>query len=224
MSAVWALIPVKSPERSKTRLASVLQPQECAKLSRAMFMDVLAAMDAADKITDIAVLTNDEKITDIARGLGHVVLTDQSEGELCDGLNTAARKLAELGADTILILPGDLPTITASDIDLLLQRHPGGLSICPAIRDGGTNALVCSPPDALPFQFGKDSARKHLEQAAQRGMATTRLPMQPFFRDIDTPDDLSWLAMQQSDSNTVRFLHQSGIAARLGPAHTGTSG
>jgi 2-phospho-L-lactate guanylyltransferase len=224
MNVVWALIPVKSPGRSKTRLASVLQPQECAKLSRAMFMDVLAAMDAADKVCDIAVLTNDDEIAAIAQGLGHRVLPDRSEGELCDGLNTAARKLAELGAETVLIVPGDLPTITSTDIDLLLQRHPGGLSICPAIRDGGTNALVCSPPDALPFQFGKDSARKHLEQAAKRGMETTRLPMQPFFRDIDTPDDLNWLAAQQSNSNTVRFLHESGIAARLGPAHTGTSG
>ncbi len=50
MSHTWALIPVKSPEHSKTRLASVLQPQECANLSRAMFMDVLAAMQVTEEI------------------------------------------------------------------------------------------------------------------------------------------------------------------------------
>ena len=221
MSHTWALIPVKSPEHSKTRLASVLQPQECANLSRAMFMDVLAAMATAAHIDRIAVLTNDDEIAGIAKKLGHLVLADECEGELCDGLNTASQQLKALGAETVLIIPGDLPTITSPDIDRLLTTHSGGLSICPAIRDGGTNALVCSPPDALPFQFGKDSARKHLEQAAQRGMETTRLTMQPFFRDIDTPDDLNWLAAQQSSSNTARFLHQSGIAARLGPGHTG---
>ena len=44
MGDVWALIPVKRLEQAKSRLASVLQPEECAMLSRAMLMDVLAAL------------------------------------------------------------------------------------------------------------------------------------------------------------------------------------
>ena len=45
MTETWALIPVKQPAQSKTRLLSVLREQECALLSRAMFMDVLTAVD-----------------------------------------------------------------------------------------------------------------------------------------------------------------------------------
>jgi len=223
MNNVWALIPVKVLERSKTRLASVLQPQECARLSRAMFMDVLDAMEKAQHINHIAVLTNDVDATELATRLSHLVIADESEGELCAGLNAAALQIAKLGADTVLVMPGDLPTVTAEDIDKLIEKHSGGVSICPAIRDGGTNALICSPPDAMPFQFGSDSARKHLEKATERGMANARFPMHAFFRDIDTPDDLAWLARQDSSGNTVRFLHQSGIAARLGPGHMSTS-
>jgi 2-phospho-L-lactate guanylyltransferase len=221
MKNVWALLPVKALELSKTRLASVLQPQECALLSRAMFMDVLAAMDDAHYISNIAVLTNDADVAELTTQLGHLVIADQPEGELCAGLNTAAIQISALGADTVLVMPGDLPTVTAKDIDDLLARHQGGVSICPAIRDGGTNAIICSPPDALPFQFGCDSARKHLQEATDRGMPHARLPMHAFFRDIDTPDDLAWLARQDNTGNTVRFLHQSGIAARLGPGHMG---
>ena len=44
MSDIWAMIPVKALARAKTRLAAVLQPDECARLSRAMFMDVLSAI------------------------------------------------------------------------------------------------------------------------------------------------------------------------------------
>ena len=223
MTNVWALIPVKLLERSKTRLASVLQPQECAKLSRAMFMDVLDAMDKAKHIDRVAVLTNDDEATELATQLGHLVIPDQSDNELCAGLNAAALQIAALGADTVLVMPGDLPTVTADDIDNLISKHQGGVSLCPAIRDGGTNALICSPPDAMPFQFGCDSARKHLEEATERGMPHARLPMHAFFRDIDTPDDLAWLARQDNTSNTVRFLHQSGIAARLGPGLMGAS-
>jgi 2-phospho-L-lactate guanylyltransferase len=223
MNDVWALIPVKSLERSKSRLNSVLNPQECAMLSRAMFMDVLDALNDAEGISNIAVLTNDEDVAGLASQLGHLVIADQSEGELCDGLNAAAKQLAELGADGVLILPGDLPTVTAADIESLLAKHEGGLSLCPAIRDGGTNALLCSPPDALPFQFGQDSARKHLELAEISGIKTNRLPMHAFFRDIDTPEDLSWLARQGVGGNTSRFLQRSGINARLKPGLSGAS-
>jgi 2-phospho-L-lactate guanylyltransferase len=223
MTDIWALVPVKSPEQSKTRLASVLQPQECAMLSRAMFMDVLAALDATKGITHIAVLTSDKEVAALADQLGHEVIQDNSGGQLCDGLNEAARYIVDQGAAAMLIIPGDIPTVTPQDIEELLKAHQPGLSLCPAIRDGGTNALVCSPPNAIPFQFGDDSARRHIETAEERGLNAARLPMHAFFRDIDIPDDLIWLSRQGAGGNTVRFLRQSGIFARLGPGLAGAS-
>jgi 2-phospho-L-lactate guanylyltransferase len=223
MNETWALVPVKSPERSKTRLSSVLQPQECAMLSRAMFMDVLAALDAADGITHVAVLTSDTEVTALASQLGHEVIPDKPDSQLCDSLNNAAQHIADMGAHSMLVIPGDIPTVLSVDIEQLLKSHAGGLSLCPAIRDGGTNAIICSPPNAMPFQFGEDSARRHIEMAEQCGLNIERLPMQAFFRDIDTPDDLVWLSRQTSGGNTVRFLRQSGIFARLGPGLAGAS-
>jgi 2-phospho-L-lactate guanylyltransferase len=219
----WALLPVKRPEHSKTRLLSVLQPQECATLSRAMLMDVLTAIAASTTISHTAVLTNDDEVATLAEQLGHKVFRDQSDDELCTGLNLAAQEIASAGADTLLVLPGDIPTITPAAIDQLLEKHCGGLTLCPAIRDGGTNAVICSPPDAIPFQFGPNSAQRHLDAAEQAGLEALRLPLQAFFRDIDIPEDLIWLSTQSADSNTLRFLRQSGIFARLGPGQTGAS-
>jgi 2-phospho-L-lactate guanylyltransferase len=223
MSDAWALLPVKALQLAKTRLTSVLQPQECASLSRAMFLDVLAALEEAKHIDRIAVLTNDKDIAALATRLGHLVIADPSDSALCDSLNSAAQQIAALGAKTLLVIPADVPTISAHDIDELLERHTGGLSICPAIRDGGTNALVCSPPDALAFQFGPDSARRHIDEAARHNMPHARIPMHAYFRDIDTPDDLAWLASQPAAQNTLRFLREAGICARLGPGHAGAS-
>ena len=223
MNETWALVPVKSPEQSKTRLSSVLQPQECAMLSRAMFMDVLAALDSADSISHVAVLTSDTEVAALASQLGHEVIPDKSAGQLCESLNEAALYIADQGADSMLVIPGDVPTIMSVDIEQLLKSHEGDLSLCPAIRDGGTNAIICSPPNAMPFQFGEDSAQRHIEVAEQYGLTATRLPMQAFFRDIDTPDDLVWLSRQTSDGNTIRFLRQSGIFARLGPGLAGAT-
>jgi 2-phospho-L-lactate guanylyltransferase len=223
MNDVWALLPVKALRLAKTRLASLLQPQECASLSRAMFMDVLAALEEAQHISKIAVLTNDEDVAALAARLGHVVIADPSDGALCDSLDAAARQIAALGAKTLLVIPADVPTISARDIDELLERHTTGLSICPAIRDGGTNALVCSPPNAMAFQFGPDSARRHIDEAAKHNVPHARLPMHAYFRDIDTPDDLAWLANQATAPNTLRFLREAGIVARLGPGHAGVT-
>ena len=221
MSDIWAMIPVKALARAKTRLAAVLQPDECARLSRAMFMDVLSAIQEADGINHIAVLTNDTEVAELAGQLGHTVIADNTDGDLCDNLDSAARLIAARGGDTVLVIPGDIPTVTAADVETLLQKHSGGLSICPAIRDGGTNALLCSPPDAIPFQFGTDSARRHAEEAARRGVPVARISIHAFFRDIDTPDDLLWLTSQTGGSHTVRYLQQSGITARLGPGYLG---
>lgn len=221
MNNTWALIPVKTLAHAKTRLNPVLQQNECALLSQAMFLDVLDAMSAAAGIAHIAVLTNDTEVASLAKQQGHTVIADAGSGVLSDGLNAAAAQLAAMGAEVVVITPGDLPTLTAADIEQLLARHKGGLSVCPAIRDGGTNALVCSPPDAMLFHFGHDSARKHLEQANSSGLQSERLSLQAFFRDIDTPEDLAWLTQQKRDNHTSRFLRQSGIAARLGPGIVG---
>ena len=103
--SVWALIPVKRLRHAKSRLAGVLQPEECAMLSRAMLMDVLTAMDEAECIEHVAVLTDDMAVAELAEQLGHRVITDKSAGALCAGLNAAAGEIAAAGADTLLVMP-----------------------------------------------------------------------------------------------------------------------
>jgi 2-phospho-L-lactate guanylyltransferase len=168
------------------------------------------------------VLTDATDVADLATQLGHQVIHDNT-GNLCSSLDDAVRVISEQGARTVFVMPGDIPTVTAGDVDALMEKHCGGLSLCPAIRDGGTNAIVCTPPDALPFQFGENSAHRHLELARQMGLAVERLLIPAFFRDIDLPDDLVWLMTRDTGSNTIRFLRQSGITARLNMSLLGAS-
>lgn len=212
--ATVALVPVKTPCTAKTRLAPVLGQDECASLCMAMLEDVLDALSQAKHIDEVAVVTTDDTVAAMAKELGHSVLRDDGRG-LCAALDSAAATLAAGGATTVLILPADIPTITAGDVDALLERHSGGLSISPAIRDGGTNALVCSPPDAISFCFGRDSASRHMSAAEKSGVPCHRLPVPAFFRDVDLPEDLAWLGNQEKGSHTLDFLRRSGIRARL---------
>jgi len=217
MKRTCALVPVKPPGRAKSRLGAVLEKQECARLSMAMLDDVLTALTAASGIDSVTVVTDDDHVADLVATAGHDVFQDQG-ANLCAALDAAAAQLAATGVTTAMIVPADIPTISASDIDALLARHKGGLSISPAIRDGGTNALICSPPDAVPFCYGNDSARRHEKKAQQAGIVCNRLPMPAFFRDVDLPDDLAWLSTQENGASTLQFLQHSGISARISAA------
>ncbi len=223
MSAIWALVPVKALQHSKSRLGDVLAPEECAELSRAMLIDVLAALNAATVLDQIAILTNDDLVKKLAVQAGCRVIDDQYPGGLSAGLNAAASQIKQAGAKTLLIVPGDVPTINGADIDALLSKHSDGVSVCRAARDGGTNALVCSPPHALPFQFGANSAQRHLETAEANDLRTQSLSWRAFSQDIDTPDDLLWLIQQDFARNSIQFLKQLNIVARIDQKLTGAS-
>jgi 2-phospho-L-lactate guanylyltransferase len=84
-----------------------------------------------------------------------------------------------------------------------------------AAPDGGTNALVLTPPTVIPFLYGPDSADRHIAAAGDRGVVSQRLDLPAFARDIDTPDDVQWLVGQRIACATIAYLRASGIADRL---------
>jgi 2-phospho-L-lactate guanylyltransferase (CobY/MobA/RfbA family) len=72
-----------------------------------------------------------------------------------------------------------------------------------------------SPPGVIPFLYGPDSASRHLAAATAAGSyaRTARLP--GFARDVDSPDDVSWLVGQRIACATLAWLKASGITGRL---------
>ena len=212
---MWALLPVKAPLQSKTRLTSVLLDQECAALSWAMLKDMLAALNGAEVIDTITLLTKDPDVISYSLQHGLKIVKEESGAGLNASIDSATAELTGAGINELLILPVDLPTVRASDIDKLCRRHRGNLTVCPAIRDGGTNALVSAPPNAVAAQFGPDSARRFLKTARRNGISAKRMTLRAFERDIDHPDDLVWLLEQQGTNHTSAYLAEIDIADRL---------
>jgi 2-phospho-L-lactate guanylyltransferase len=130
-----------------------------------------------------------------------------------------AQELQNKMIDGILIVPGDLPMLSPTTIDDLIKSHGTGISLCAAEKDGGTNALLCTPPAAIHFHYGKDSARLHLAEAKNNGVKCQQQFLSDFQTDIDEPDDLRWLVNQslkaKAGVHTSQYLAGSGIAERL---------
>jgi 2-phospho-L-lactate guanylyltransferase len=211
----WAIVPVKPLSQAKSRLAPVLAPDERAALSRCMLRDVLVALTTAPELAGVALLAPPGMAVELAAEFGCREIGEDRALGFDANLERAAARLAGAGAATVVIVPADLPTLTAADVGALLAAHAGGVTVAEAAADGGTNALVMTPPAAGRCRFGPDSARRHVEAALRGGVAGVRLGLAGFARDIDTVDDVRWLCAQPGGSAAQRYLQATGICARL---------
>jgi 2-phospho-L-lactate guanylyltransferase len=121
------------------------------------------------------------------------VLADTGRG-LNAALAQAHRAVLDFGCREVVVLPADLPTISAADIDALVRAgRSGGFAIAPDTADAGTNALCLATAQPFHFQFGADSKRLHLEAAVRLGLRPQVLILPGLQFDIDSPADLTRL-------------------------------
>jgi 2-phospho-L-lactate/phosphoenolpyruvate guanylyltransferase len=188
-----ALIAIKERLHCKTRLAEALAPRARVELVRSMLAAVLAAASSAQTLRQIIVVSP-ERDTVPAQ---IPVLADSGEC-LNSALTQAHRVLREFGCREVVMLPADLPTITAAEIDALVRAgRQGGFAIAPDAAGVGTNALCLVSAHPFRFQFGLGSQRLHLEEAQRTGWSAqvVRLPGLEF--DVDSPADLKRLLGQK---------------------------
>jgi 2-phospho-L-lactate guanylyltransferase len=195
-SEVDALVPVKSLDAAKSRLVPSLgRPGrvDAGRLVLAMLDDVLEALAAASRVVRMAVVTPDEGVARHAEAAGARALRIPDVG-LNPSLDRAAAQLAGPEPRGLLVLLGDVAGATPGDLDALCEAldplgRPAAV-LCPS-RDGGTTALLRAPHDALPSCFGPDSADRHREAAARRGLPLAERVLPSLAVDLDRPEDVS---------------------------------
>lgn len=191
MQDASVVIPVKGLASGKSRLAMMLSPAERLALNRRLVEHVLeTALEAALTMgADIAVylLSPDETIADIASSRSARFIHQTTQG-LNAGLFEA---VAYLPAHRTVFLAADLPNLTSDDVVPLLNTRDIGLA--PDRGQIGTNALSIPQPGCLPFSFGPESMRLHLESAEKLGLPVQVIQRPGLALDLDTKDDLERL-------------------------------
>ena len=224
---LWTVLPVKAWSEAKRRLSPVLSAGEREELARSMLDDVLAAIAGVPGVTGTLAVTADGVAATYLEEAGCEVLSEPRRG-LNRALGTAAEELQRRGEATMLVLPIDLPLVTAADLEELRARHledrssqgdestPGpAVTVAPDRFRSGTNALVCSPPGCIPFRFGDGSFHAHLREAERAGAAHSSIVLANLGLDVDHPDDLAELLRLDRAGRTGRFLHELGVPERL---------
>ncbi|HEY4471371.1 MAG TPA: 2-phospho-L-lactate guanylyltransferase [Stellaceae bacterium] len=195
-NGIWAVVPVKDTSAAKQRLASAVPPPLRQELMLAMLEDVLAALADAPGLAGRLLVTTDPAAQRLATRYGVAWLTDGAGDGHTGAVAAAARHLAANGAAGMLTVPGDIPLVTVAEIARLLDAHrpAPAFTIAPSHDELGSNAIIVSPPEAVPLRFGDNSFFPHLAAAEARGITPTVLPLPGIALDIDNPGDLRHFA------------------------------
>ena len=199
----WAIVPVKPFRESKSRLSGVLSTEERAHLSRIFLSHTLNVLKEVPAITRTMVVSRDGQAQHVARDHGAFTIAESSAPELNSALARATDVVLRLGASAVVILPSDLPLMTADDILTFISRAATapGICIAPDRRGSGTNALLICPPKAIPYAFGVRSFQKHLELAREHGVHAEVCELPSLALDVDLPEDLE---LYQSSSQIAK--------------------
>ena len=174
---------------SKSRLSKDFSRQEREQLALGMLYRVINALKSAS--ADLFwVVGGDARVRELAQDCGGAWFEEMGKN-LNDTLGKAIDRAFEDG-NSAMYLASDLPFIKASDVHSVVQasRQQSNISLAPARRDGGTNAILVPQGVAFRPELGPRSFINHLSQAARMGVSVAICYSPGLGFDLDTSADL----------------------------------
>lgn len=197
---IAAVIPVKRLSEGKSRLSARLSSRERATLVTALLRRAIGVLSAVEAIDRIGVATEEQ---DLVASFTQVDWLPDL-GELNASLAHAVSWATSLHAQSVLLMPCDLPFLEPSDVHALLAPRIAtpNITIAPT-QDGGTGAILLSPPGVIAPVFGPDSFRRHVEEA-QAARISVRTVLRPgLSRELDTTEDLEYVGAHAPDFECI---------------------
>ncbi len=205
--STFAVVPVKTLLKSKTRLSNFFTIQERPLLTLAMLEDVLNALKSS-KVNNTIVVGSDSTVEGLVKNFGMTFLRENQEG-LNQALDQATGLCVRNNAELVLVLPADVPLITSRDINGLVKLARKDSMVISPSQNGGTNALLQTPPGIVSPCFGPDSFKKHFNKAVSNGVQAKIYVSSNLMLDIDSEKDLVQLLKADQQTASNRFLSQS---------------
>lgn len=188
-----AILPVKSFNAAKQRLAGLLGAGSRQALAQAMFSDVLTSLRHVPGLDAVAVVTSDRVAESAALGERVQVLRDTEQAGQSEAALIGIRYAQAAGYERVLLVPGDTPLVDPQDVGALLELD-APVAIVPDRHGTGTNALMIAPPDAIGPSFGPGSFARHVAAAEDADIEHAVARIWPLMFDVDTPEDLADLS------------------------------
>ena len=200
---MWAMVPLKSFDQAKKRLASVLTVEERRALMLAMARDVLSALSRSQRLTGILIVSRAPEADALAQTFGTERFSESPDADLSLALVQAGDYLKnQLHAAGTMIVPADVPLIEPTEVDAVLAQHEA-VTVVPDNDNIGTNCLICSRPTEFPTYL----------TARALSPILLRLPTPALFRKLHHPAVLRWISIPPA---ICRFCWRARKPARRG--------
>ncbi|MCI0519921.1 MAG: 2-phospho-L-lactate guanylyltransferase [Chloroflexi bacterium] len=189
---LWAIVPVKPLRRGKSRLAGVLSEDERAGLNSQLLAHTVKTLTSMREIEHVLVISRDPEALAIARECGARTVQENGAPQLNVALARATIVAQNYTTRGVLIVPADLPLLTAEDVRAMLERakSPPVVVVAPDRRRQGTNALLVNPIGLIEYEFGPGSFDRHCQRAAKAGARLEICELPSLALDVDLPEDL----------------------------------
>jgi len=181
--------------------------QERPLFTLAMLEDVLTALKSS-KVNSCIIVSSDTTVEELVKSFGMTFINENQKG-LNQALNQATRWCILNNAERVLILPADVPLITSTDVNNIVKMAQNNTMVISPSQNGGTNALLQTPPGIVSPSFGPDSFRKHIKKALTKRVQTKIYVSSNIMLDIDSERDLDQLLKGGQTTIANQFLRQS---------------
>ncbi len=210
MSRTLAIVAVKDLKLAKSKMSGIFPEEERKKLVLCMLEDVLRAVESAP--LPCMVISPDEAVLRLARSREAMGVRDEGKG-VSQAFELGRREAVRLGFESVLLLVGDIPLLTAWDLQEMMRRRAGDRAVVISPTQGrGTAAMLLQPPCVIPLHYGGRSFARHVEEALRAGVKPAIYESANLW-DMDEPADL--LRVLGSGRRTEKFLLEMGWARQV---------
>ena len=204
------LLPVKNLRECKQRLSPVLTLQERQYMVMRLLEKNLRVLINDFVEHNLLVITPDKTVAALAKKLNvHVLLEPVAQG-LNEAVEAGTRWSLKEGYHTQVVLAPDIAQLEIDELQQFLgqtqaQTQASSIVTIAVANDGGTNALLTRPPNAIPFQYGPLSSLRMQRDSQQRGIDCHLMHLPCMSLDIDTPQDLArWEIIDQQHMERMK--------------------
>jgi 2-phospho-L-lactate/phosphoenolpyruvate guanylyltransferase len=190
--SVRLVLPLKSLHAGKTRLAPVLDAAQRAALIDRLLTHAFEQAAQFPGLQNTLLVTACEKARARAAEYGVRVVEEPAAAGLNHALRRARWVVAETGVQTMLVIPCDLPLLTADDLRCLVDcASAQAVALAPDRFRQGTNGICLPSASPFEFAFGPGSYQRHRSSIERLHLSAVDVERPGLAFDVDTPDDLA---------------------------------
>jgi 2-phospho-L-lactate guanylyltransferase len=208
LDRIALIIPVKGTN-PKARLSPLFGARERKQLQVAMLEDTLLAVGKAKRSRQTYVVSSDPEILKFAERFGVGSLEEERDSGVNSAVESAISRLQDY--DGWLVLPADLPLISANDIRTVFTLHRLGspIILSPSEDYSGTNLLLMTRRRRIQLHYDDDSFNKHVKEATSTGTKTAVYYSENVAFDIDHAGDVHRYFSFGRRNSTMNFLERT---------------